>query len=216
VTEQPVSARDLRVSDDERRHAVELLERATGRGMLDLEEFTGRVDAALAARTRGELNAVLIDLPGLVHPEAPGSGAYPAVRPPTPAPAVRPVAAPVSASGAVTLSADLGSVSRRGDWEVPAQLRIHVAMGSAELDFTETTIVHPVVELDLDVTAGSVELRVPEGSRVERGDLHVVLGSVSDHVRGGGAGGTTFVLRGSVRAGSVEVRGPKWRWLRKR
>jgi hypothetical protein len=213
VTE-PVSARDLRVSDDERRHAVELLERATGRGLLDLDEFTGRVDAALAARTRGELNAVLIDLPGLVHPEAPGGAAHPALR--AKAPVTRPAAAPVTTGGGTTLSAQLGSVSRRGDWEVPAQLSIHVAMGSAELDFTEAVIEHPVVQLDLDVTAGSVELRVPEGSRVERGDVQVVLGSVSDHVRGGGTGGPTFVLRGSVRAGSVEVRGPKWRWLKRR
>lgn len=213
---EPVSARDLRVSDDERRHAVELLERATGRGLLDLEEFTSRVDTALAARTRGELNAVLVDLPGLVHPEAPGPGTQPAVRQRPPASAARPQAAPAAAGGPLTLSADLGSVSRRGDWEVPAQLRIHVAMGSAELDFTETTIAHPVVELDLDVTAGSVEMRVPEGSRIERGDLDVVLGSVSDHVRGGGSAGPVFVLRGSVRAGSVEVRGPKRRWWRKR
>jgi hypothetical protein len=62
--------RNLRVSDSEREHVVGLLQRAIGRGMLDLDEFTERTDVALAARTRGELNAVLVDLPGLTHREA--------------------------------------------------------------------------------------------------------------------------------------------------
>ncbi|HZG92368.1 MAG TPA: DUF1707 domain-containing protein [Pseudonocardia sp.] len=213
----PVPARDLRVSDDERRHAVSLLERATGRGLLDLDEFTARVDAALAARTRGELNAVLIDLPGLVHPDRPTrSGAV--ARPPAPA-AAAPARRPVPSGDGALISAQLGSVTRRGHWSVPAALRVSVAMGSAELDFTETEIEHDVVEIDLDVTAGSVDLRVPEAARVDRAGIEVVLGSVSERVRGrsGGAaaGGPLFVLRGSVRAGSLEVRGPRRRWLRR-
>src|SRR3954469_14639975 len=129
----PVPARDLRVSDDERHHVVSLLEKATGRGLIDLDEFTTRVDTALAARTRSELNAVLVDLPGLVHPEG-------RVHPT--APAHRPAARPAPAPGGTGpgLTAELGSVSRKGRWEVPAHLRINVALGSAELDFTETEI----------------------------------------------------------------------------
>jgi Domain of unknown function (DUF1707) len=65
-----VGNRDLRVSDGEREHVVGLLQKAIGRGLLTLEEFSERTDVALAAKTRGELNLVLIDLPGMVHPEA--------------------------------------------------------------------------------------------------------------------------------------------------
>jgi len=61
-----VNPRDLRVSDAEREHVASLLHRALERGLLDLAEFSTRVDAAMAARTRGELNAVLVDLPGVV------------------------------------------------------------------------------------------------------------------------------------------------------
>ena len=47
----------------------QLLERAVGQGMLTLDEFSERIDRTLAARTRGELGAVVADLPGmdLVH-----------------------------------------------------------------------------------------------------------------------------------------------------
>ena len=206
---EPVPARDLRVSDDERRHVVGLLERATGRGLIDIDEFTTRVDTALAARTRGELNAVLIDLPGLVHPEGPVRAAVPASRPRAAAPA-RP-----TGTGSA-LRAVLSSVSRRGSWEVPASLRVEVAMGSADLDFSETDVPHDVVEIDMDVTAGSVELRLPEHARVDRDGVSAVLGSVSEHLRGGDGSGPLFVLRGTLRAGSVDVRGPRRRWFRRR
>ena len=45
--------------------SAQLLQRAVGQGMLSLGEFTERMDTALAAKTRGELNAVLVDLPGM-------------------------------------------------------------------------------------------------------------------------------------------------------
>jgi hypothetical protein len=204
---EPVPARDLRVSDDERRHVVSLLERATGRGLIDIDEFTTRVDTALAARTRAELNAVLVDLPGLVHPDGP-------LRAPAP-PARRRAAAPaVSGGDGSALDAVFSSVTRRGNWEVPPRMRLHVAVGSADLDFSETAVPHEVVDIELDVTAGSVELRLPEHARLDRDELSLTLGSVSEHLRGDG--GPLFVLRGAVRAGSVEIRGPRKRWFRRR
>ena len=80
MNEEQISAeqrrlRDLRVSDREREHVVELLKTAIGRGLIDLDEFSERADTAYAARTRGELNKVLVDLPGLSHPEAIGVAA---------------------------------------------------------------------------------------------------------------------------------------------
>ena len=61
--------RELRVSDAEREHVVSLLNKAVGRGMITLDEFTTRTDTALAAVTRADLNAVLVDLPGMVNNE---------------------------------------------------------------------------------------------------------------------------------------------------
>ena len=62
----PPSTRGIiRVSDDERSHVLALLEKATGRGLIDLGEYTERSAKVISARTRGDLNAVLMDLPGL-------------------------------------------------------------------------------------------------------------------------------------------------------
>jgi Domain of unknown function (DUF1707) len=208
----PGGARDLRVSDAEREHVVRLLERATGSGLLDLDEFTQRVDTALAARTRAELNVVLLDLPGLTHPDRPAH-----LHPPRPA--ARPTGRSTSnvPAGDHEVRSLLASTSRRGAWDVPAHLPVRAVLGSVELDFTEAHIPHDVVEIELDVVAGSVELRVPEGSRVETA-LRSTMASVENRTRAraDGAGGPVFRVRGSIRAGSVEIKPPKrLRWWRR-
>ena len=65
VTGPSVDPRELRVSDAERAHVMSLLEKATGRGLITLGEFSERSAIVIASKTRGELNAVLLDLPGL-------------------------------------------------------------------------------------------------------------------------------------------------------
>ena len=55
--------RDLRVSDAERHGVVRRLERAIRDGRLTILEFDERVQAAYAARTRGELENLTEDLP---------------------------------------------------------------------------------------------------------------------------------------------------------
>jgi Domain of unknown function (DUF1707) len=213
VPEDPTAARYLRVSDAEREHVIGLLQRATGTGLLELDEFTRRVDTALAARTRGELNVVLLDLPGLTHPERPAQVPLPA-RPP----AAHPPSPAVADRGrADEVRSTLGSVTRRGVWDVPAHLAVRATLGSVDLDLTEARIPHEVVEIELEVVAGSVELRLPAGARVDHGAVQGTLSSIENKLRGhpGGQPGVLFRLSGSVRAGSVEIRPPRRRWWRR-
>ena len=65
VSGPTVDPRNYRVSDAERAHVMALLEKATGRGLITLGEFSERSAIVITAKTRGELNAVLLDLPGL-------------------------------------------------------------------------------------------------------------------------------------------------------
>jgi hypothetical protein len=54
----------LRASDAEREEIAERLRRATAEGRLLAEELEERLGAALTARTHGELDALVADLPG--------------------------------------------------------------------------------------------------------------------------------------------------------
>jgi hypothetical protein len=186
----PVDPRMLRVSDAERSHVVDLLQKAIGQGLINLDEFTSRTDTALAAKTRAELNGVLVDLPGLVHREA-SSPRH-----------ARPV----------ELRATLSAVKRTGRWVVPPALIVRNKMGSATLDFTEAEIAHPEIRVELDVSGGAVEMLVPEGAMVTTDDLDVTLGSVKSKSGPTTArpGRTHFIVHGTLQAGTLKIRRPTY------
>jgi hypothetical protein len=81
-----------RVGDADRNRTADLLKEAHAAGYLTLEEVDERLGTALGARTRGELDRLVADLP----PEwlaAQQPGRPPAPRPPRPRPAFPPEAA---------------------------------------------------------------------------------------------------------------------------
>jgi uncharacterized protein DUF1707 len=190
MVEDDKDPRSLRVSDRERDFAVGRLREAVSAGMIDIDEFGERTSQALAARTRGELDAVTSDLP---------AGAGPGT------------------VDIVELKGTMSSVERKGDWQVPRKLVLRWQMGSVKLDFTEARIIHPVVEIELDIKmGGSVEIRLPEGASASLDGVEARLGSVEDHRRGAPAAGRPhFVLSGQISRGSVEVRGPRRSWSRR-
>jgi hypothetical protein len=73
---EPVRPEDLRVSDAERQNVADRLRVAQEVGQLDIHEFDERVRSVWAARTRGELERVTVDLPA-----PPPRAAAPARRP---------------------------------------------------------------------------------------------------------------------------------------
>lgn len=56
-------AGNLRASDADREAVVTLLTQALGEGRITSDEFDGRVEAAYAAKTRGDLDVLTTDLP---------------------------------------------------------------------------------------------------------------------------------------------------------
>ncbi|MDM7488610.1 DUF1707 domain-containing protein [Rhodococcus sp. CSLK01-03] len=210
-----MESRDLRVSDAEREHVGTLLQRAVGQGMLSLGEFTERMDTALAAKTRGELNAVLVDLPGvqvrpeyLPHPAQPG----PVPAPPMPAPGhpAPPMpgqghpASPMPAPGhpaspmpgpaypapsphmqVPTIRGRMSNLSRKGRWEVPPVLRLDTVLSSVTLDFTEAVMRTQVVRIQVDDYLSSITLVVPAEATADINGLDTVAASAESKVRNG-------------------------------
>ncbi|HEX5404054.1 MAG TPA: DUF1707 domain-containing protein [Pseudonocardiaceae bacterium] len=185
---------DLLASDSEREHVIELLQRAVGQGMLDLTEFGERTDAVLAARTRSDLNAVLLDLPDLLPDE----------------PAVTDV---------LVLRSVLSEVRRTGRWLVPARLLITSRLGATRLDFTDAVLAQPRVSVDLAVTGGVIELKVPRRATVLTTGVRVTGGRVVDRCKPAEHRQVEprFVLGGRLLAGEVRIVRPTfWRRLRLR
>ncbi|WP_301303089.1 DUF1707 SHOCT-like domain-containing protein [Prauserella alba] len=206
--------RNLRVSDAEREHVVELLQRAIGHGMLDLDEFSERADTALGARTRGELNSVLVDLPGLRHEDAvPAAGAagpvWTAGQPDDPW-ADRPT------SGRRVEIKGVGStLVRRGRWRVPPEILVRNKYGETKLDFSSAEFTSGSVHVELDTKWGSVNLIVPEQASVDLNGIDELKWSTltdkTDSTRT--AGTPRIVVTGRVVGGSMTVRHPRRSWL---
>lgn len=184
MTDAPFDPRELRVSDAERMHVVNVLQKAIGHGMLSLDEFTARTDQALAAKTRGELNALLVDLPGVTHRDSNS--------PVKPQP--------------VEIRAMMATIRRTGQWTVPSDLVIKNRLGATELDFTEAHIGHAEVRIRLEAGGGTVKMLLPEHASVDANALKINAGVLKDKVGKPSGGRPHFVLSGTMTAGSLFLR----------
>lgn len=218
------------MSDAEREHVGELLQKAVGQGMLSLGEFTERMDTALAAKTRGELNAVLADLPGIslisdydppAYPQAAGPTAFagqpypaPNYQQPAPPPAQfrgHPAGSvgPYGAANVAVIRGRMSTVTRSGAWIVPPTISIDTRLSSVTLDFTRAVMQTQIVNISIDDYASSISLIVPEEATVDLNGVDPVGGSVSNKVRSGPhMGPLHLVVRGRVRFGSVTAKYP--------
>ena len=106
-----------------------------------------------------ELRPPLADLPGDDVVALPVVGALPAAEP-------------------LVLRAGASGIKRTGEWSVPARMRVKSGMGSVVLDFCETAIAHPVVEIELVLGTGSAKLLVPDDATANVDALVATMGSV--------------------------------------
>ena len=209
MTGPAIDPKQLRVSDDERSHVLALLEKATGRGLIDLDEYTRRSEQVIASRTRGELNVVLVDLPGLQLGGRTVHDATSAVNRTAPAgPGYS--GAPAANSDAVLELTGWGSRSFKGHWLVPAHIVIGGFGASTRLDFSQATMTSSTVTVEFRSNfGGSTELVLPRGATVRFDGLSMRGGSVNNKVPPGGGGVLDLRLSGTKTGGSITVRYPR-------
>jgi hypothetical protein len=192
VSEQPSSSepRGIRISDADRERAAERLHQALAEGRITLSELEERLSVVYAARYEADLLPPLADLPGAAVVAAPA--AVPAV--PSDAPAV-------------VLRAGMSTIKRSGQWDVPPRLRVQSAMGSVVLDFCETVIPHAVVDIEVDLGAGSAKLLVPDEATANVDGVVASMGTVKSSVPSLQRPGVPhFVVHGRAGMGSVTIR----------
>ncbi|HEX2144831.1 MAG TPA: DUF1707 domain-containing protein [Glycomyces sp.] len=192
---------NLRVSNAEREAIIARLHAATEEGRLDLDEFADRSRQAYEARTYGEVERLLADLP-----ETAGALARP-----TPA-NVRPVQGPAE----LRLSPKASSLERKGDWLVPPKLIIDAKASSVKLDCRHAVIGSGTVDIDVDLMASSLEVVLPAGAYAFDDNTEVFASSVNNRAPYKGGTGIRFAFAGKARASSVTFRHERrflwWRW----
>jgi len=150
---------ELRASDADREHAAEVVRKAAGVGRLTVEELGGRLDAIYAARTQGELEALVEDLTPA------GAGDRPAVR-------VLP-----GNDGTRWVVSIMGGSDRKGRWRVARKATVINVMGGGVLDFNDAELADNVVEVRVFSLMGGSNICVPEGLDVEVSEFALMGGN---------------------------------------
>jgi hypothetical protein len=192
-----VARSELRASHEDRDRVIDVLRVSAGDGRLTAEELDERLELAMTARTYGELERLVADLP------AAGSVAS------GPAPRVKDV---------VRISCGSGHAKREGRWVVPQRIEARVGSGQLKLDFTQAVIAQPSLQIDAEVRSGHIILITRPGIVVDTDDVAVRSGHVK--VRAPWGPDVPEVLRievsGQVGSGHFIARPPHrtfWQWL---
>lgn len=191
---------ELRIGDRERDLVASVLQDALAEGRITLDELDARLDAALRARTYGDLDALVADLP-VEPPSTALTGTRPGVE------SRLTVAAGTSSADRLVLDAGWSSVTRNGRWEVPPFLQLNGAIGSIKLDCLQATALAPVTDVYVNGGMGHITLVLPDSWAVNRDRLSSSWGMASVKVPAQpGPGGALLMLRGSVGWGWLTVR----------
>jgi hypothetical protein len=192
VSEQPLPSehRGIRISDADRERAAQLLHQALSEGRITISELEERLAVVYAARYEADLRPPLADLPGAEVVTTPSG------RPVMPADAEP-----------VVLRAGMSTIKRSGEWDVPPRLRVQSAMGSVVLDFCDTVIPHVVIDIEVDLGAGSAKFLVPDEATANVDGVVASMGTVKSNVPSlQRPGAPHFVVHGRAGMGSVTVR----------
>lgn len=202
ATEPP--ARSLRVGHSERDAVAEILQKAAAEGRLTMAELDERLDAALRAKTYGDLEPLTADLTGggSVAPAAQPSGVQLAGSgvqgPPPPG---------YSPEDPLRLDGGMSSEKRTGVWTVPPFIRISQGVGAVKLNCLQAIPAAPLIEIEMIAGAGSALLILPDGWGVDDDRLDKSWGTKSVKVsREPAPGMPLLVVRGSVGMGSFKAR----------
>ncbi len=190
----PVPPDQLRIGDSDRRVVDQRLQRAVREGELTLGEYEERATLLYAARTRGDLVPLTIDLA-----EIPSASRRGAVR-------GRPGRRDRAGRGGRArrwFVGILGADSRKGPMPEGETTVAVAVMGSVAIDLRQSELPGEVA-VSATAVMGSVEVIVPVGVEV---DLHgfAVMGSREVDVEPPVPGAPVVRVNGSALMGSVEV-----------
>lgn len=197
--DEPLPAEQRRASHADREQVAERLRDAAGDGRLTLEELEERLDAAFAARTYGELDRLLVDLP---EPD----GRAPAR---APAPRVRGAAVPERVSGQEGRRwsvAIMSGCTRRGRWAVGDDHAAVAVMGGVDLDLRDAQLQSQKVVVRAFALMGGIDIVVPDDCVMDVSGLGL-MGGFDHHDKAGPppAGAPVVVVRGLALMGGVTV-----------
>lgn len=170
---------ELRASYSDRDRVAEILRLAAGEGRLSVDELEARLEAALTARTMGELASLTSDLPTAAR-----------------------------AKEMIRIDQRFGSTSRTGRWTVPRRIEIASQFCHVTLDFTEAVLAYDTLRIDMDMEGRKLVLMTKPGMVVEADALTLEFSKLKLQPRNDSGTAALFRIEmvGTLRHGRVVER----------
>ncbi|MEV0266292.1 DUF1707 domain-containing protein [Streptomyces sp. NPDC050617] len=157
ATAEPAGDAEYRASDADRDRVADILREALAEGRLTADEHAERIGSVYGARTLGELEPIVRDLPAAGR------------RTGRPEPAAATGYAPPHTPGnaaAENLIAVFGGATRKGRWRVGRRTNAFAVFGGVEIDLTEAVFDQQEIVINVTAIFGGVEIKVPENISV--------------------------------------------------
>ncbi|KOG73368.1 DUF1707 SHOCT-like domain-containing protein, partial [Streptomyces varsoviensis] len=200
---------DMRASDTERDRVAEALREALAEGRLDMDEFDQRLGAAYKARTHGELDVLVRDLPAPSRAAEPARGAPEGGGEPD---------WPERVGGRATSRwgvAIMGGFQRGGPWTAPRVFNSVAFWGGGQIDLREARFEDRDIVIRCFAIMGGMEIVVPPDVEVHVNGVGI-MGGFDDKASGPGAPGAPRVtVSGLAFWGGVGVKRKERKAVRK-
>ncbi|NEB04484.1 DUF1707 and DUF2154 domain-containing protein [Streptomyces sp. SID13726] len=157
---------ELRASDADRDRVADILREALAEGRLTADEHAERVEGVLSAKTVGELEVFIRDLPA-AHERRTTPAWTPASNRPTEA---------IPHDPDDNVVAVFSAAVRKGRWRAGRRIHAYAIFGSVEIDLSEAIFEYRQVVIKAFSVFGNVEVRVPENVSL-RGTGGGILGN---------------------------------------
>ncbi|QIQ02896.1 DUF1707 SHOCT-like domain-containing protein [Streptomyces liangshanensis] len=201
----PAEPAGIRASDADRDRIADILREALAEGRLDAEEHADRIDSVYRAKTLGELQPLVRDLPaagtgGATGSATAGGPAY-GYGPDDPT-------APTE-----SLVAVFSSSTRKGRWRIGRSTRVFALFGNVEIDLTEALFGQRTTVINATSIFGNVEVRVPENISLRGsgtgvfGNFEVVTLEAADPEA------PVVVVNGYSVFGNIEAKPKRGKWI---
>jgi uncharacterized protein DUF1707/cell wall-active antibiotic response 4TMS protein YvqF len=196
----------MRVSNDDRERVAQVLNTAMAEGRLTVNELEERLDKVYSAKTFGDLEPLLRDLPAgsqiMRLPLAPPpAGSSPA---PLPAPSSR-IGGRGTSTGAVAI---MSGTDRKGIWTVPPTFTSFALMGGIEIDLTQARFEEAETTIQAFAFMGGIDIYVPDDIIVQVNGVGF-MGAFENHARNQGQpvpGAPLVKITGLAVWGGVDVK----------
>lgn len=154
----------MRVSNDDRERVARVLNDAMAEGRLTVNELEERLDKVYAAKTFGDLEPLLRDLPvGNQAPQlmlpAPAAGTSP-----VPMPGGGRIGGRGTSTGAVAI---MSGADRKGVWTVPPTFTSFALMGGIEIDLTQARFEEAETTIQAFAFMGGIDIYVPDDIAIQ-------------------------------------------------